>query len=119
LARARQLRNRQLAGRNVGQEVEHVFERLLFVRMRRGEHEDFGVELLESGLEFLLVIDPEREFASLAEVCGELGQWSEILADLEQTGVGLLRRRQAALAWPRQEDRQAGRAPDLTERAVT
>ena len=58
--------DRELARRQVGEEVEHVLERLVLVA--RGENDQLRVEPFECGLELVLVLDPDDELDAGSEL---------------------------------------------------
>src|SRR6187401_2278036 len=59
-ARSRELRDRELAGRDVGQQLEQALEVVLVVVcLLGGEQEDLGIDMLEHLFELVLVTHPD------------------------------------------------------------
>src|SRR4051812_460736 len=118
----RQLRDRELAGRHVLQQVERSLQRALVAAVTGGQQEDLRVDALERGLQLLVVahldgaLEPQVEHRAvgllqLAVLASELGQG-------QYAGVRVRRTRPLGRAVRPPEQRQTRRLADGVDRVV-
>src|SRR5436305_4728461 len=113
-----QLRDGELAGGHVREQVEDPFQRLLVLP---GEHEELGVELLQRVRELFVVLDSQRQLEVIVEL--DVRALDDVVApaeparpggDVDDASVGA-GQPVGGLAVPPEEDRHRDRTADLLE----